>query len=394
MNALTEKFVEEHASDNLDRLLLNASKYPDVDVAWAVHQIDARRRMGAKLPSWVENTKLRFPIRLSMEQCSSERTAVYKSTLCEGEVMADLTGGFGVDCYFIGQKFRKVFYVEENDALCTLARHNFSVLGFSTVEVCALSAEKFLENSAVVDMFYLDPARRDSVGRKVVALSDCSPDVTALAALLKQKSRSLLLKLSPMLDIASVLRQFPCTQQVHIVSVDGECKELLFLIKWDKERETQFLAVDLQRDQQQMFSFAITEEQNAICEYADEVLAYLYEPNASVLKSGAFRLLAQRFDLKKLHKNTHLYTSNIFVEGFPGRVFKVDKYGNFSKKNLNVMLGDLKQANISVRNFPDSVDVLRKRLKLKEGGDDFLFACTNANDEKLLIRCKRCMSLS
>lgn len=378
-------------TDDLSRLLLNASKYPTIDVVWAVSQIEARRRMQTKLPSWCAEKQLRFPVRLSLEQCSSERTALYKSELCSGNTLADLTGGFGVDCFYMGQTFRKVFYVEHNAELCALARHNFSVLDFTMAEIFETDAEAFLNMVDFVDMVYIDPARRDVFGRKMVALTDCMPDVTSMQTLLRHKSQRVLLKLSPMIDIASVLRQFPETNEVHIVAVDGECKELLFLIKWGERQEVRFVAVDLQKQSRRhSFTFLPAEEQNALCEYAEEIGRFLYEPNAAVLKSGAFRLVAQRFGLKKLHPNTHLYTSDMLKDGFPGRIFEVATYGNFSKKSLNRMLEGVKQANLSVRNFPETVDSLRKRLKLKEGGPDYLFACTILNNEKVLIKCKRC----
>ncbi len=378
-------------TDDLNRLLLNASKYPTIDVVWAVSQIEARRRMQTKLPSWCAEKQLRFPVRLSLEQCSSERTALYKSELCSGNTLADLTGGFGVDCFYMGQAFRKVFYVEHNAKLCALARHNFSVLDFTVAEIFETDAEAFLNTVDFVDMVYIDPARRDVFGRKMVALTDCMPDITSMRTLLKQKSQRVLLKLSPMIDIASVLRQFPETNEVHIVAVDGECKELLFLIKWGERQEVRFVAVDLQKQSRRhSFTFLPAEEQNALCEYAEEIGLFLYEPNAAVLKSGAFRLVAQRFGLKKLHPNTHLYTSDILKDGFPGRIFEVATYGNFSKKSLNRMLEGVKQANLSVRNFPETVDSLSKRLKLKDGGNDYLFACTIFNNEKVLIKCKRC----
>lgn len=378
-------------TDDLSRLLLNASKYPTIDVVWAVSQIEARRRMQTKLPSWCAEKQLRFPVRLSLEQCSSERTALYKSELCSGNTLADLTGGFGVDCFYMGQEFRKVFYVEHNAELCALARHNFSVLDFTVAEIFETDAEAFLNMVDFVDMVYIDPARRDAFGRKVVALTDCMPDVISMRTLLKQKSQMVLLKLSPMIDIASVLKQFPETNEVHIVAVDGECKELLFLIKWGKMQDVRFVAVDLQKQSRRhTFSFSSTEEQNALCEYAEAIGRFLYEPNAAVLKSGAFRLIAQRFGLKKLHSNTHLYTSETLKNEFPGRIFEIETYGNFSKKSLSRILEGLKQANLSVRNFPETVELLRKRLKIKDGGNDYLFACTIFNNEKVLIKCKRC----
>ncbi len=393
MNPLTAEFIRTHAADDLDRLLLNASKFEGVDVPWAVAQIEARRRLAEKVPSWCANRAVQFPVRVSQEQCSSEFAARYKAGLCAGATMADLTGGFGVDCYFLGQGFDKVFYVEHNADLCALARHNFSALNFVQATVCELEAADFLQNTERLDLVYIDPARRNAAGQRVVLLSDCAPDVVALRDVLQQRATKVLLKLSPMLDIASVLRAFPETCAVYVVAVDGECKELLFLIDWKATEKVRFHAVNLQKSGQQMFDFSPEEEHAAACIFAEKIETYLYEPNAAVLKSGAFRLVAERFGLKKLHPNTHLYTADMACADFPGRVFEVVAQSGFGKRDVSALLQSVTKANLATRNFPESVETLRRRLKIKEGGDDYLFACTAFGNEKLLLRCKKCFAL-
>lgn len=384
------QFIAEYEADNLDRLLLNASKYKGVDVSWAVGQIAARRQLQRKLPLWCSHRRVIFPVRVSQEQCSSEATARYKALLCEGRTMVDLTGGFGVDAYFIGQRFDRVNYVERNGDLCAIARHNFRCLGFEQVSVHEDDAVSYLQACDGFDLIYIDPARRNADGNRVYALEDCTPDVLQLKEELRAKSQCLLLKLSPMLDIAAVLRSFPETTEVHVVSVDGECKELLFKVQWGAVREPRIVAVNLCKGVEQLFEFTLGEEAAAQAPMATSVERYLYEPNVSLLKAGAFKSVAKRYGLKKLHPNTHLYTSEVYVAQFAGRVFEVQRVCGFAKRELAEVRRTMSVANVAVRNFPDSVELVRKRLKLGDGGDAYLFACTGFGDEKLLIVCKKC----
>ena len=275
--------------------------------------------------------------------------------------------------------------MERQSELCDLARHNFPLLGLD-IEVHHQDGVSFLQQMQPVDCIYLDPARRDGHGGKTVAISDCEPDLCQLEELLVSKARTVLVKLSPMLDLSLALKELHYVREVHIVSVQSECKELLLLLSKDAlvpevpVHCTQLLAGGEQRH----YIFTQEQERSADCPLAASVGAYLYEPNASILKAGAYRSLTQAYPVKKLHICSHLYTSDSLVADFPGRTFNVVAVAGFGKKDLKVLLGGLEKANLTIRNFPSSVADLRKRLKLKEGGDDYLFATTLANGEKVL----------
>jgi 16S rRNA G966 N2-methylase RsmD len=349
----TLQYIKEHACDDVRSLALQAKKYPEVDMAFAVTQIAGRQIAAVKLPSWAAQSDLLYPRHLSMEQCSSEATALYKSGLVQGDTFADLTGGFGVDCSFLSRRFRTSHYVERQSELCDLARHNFPLLGLD-IEVHHQDGVSFLQQMQPVDCIYLDPARRDGHGGKTVAISDCEPDLCQLEELLVSKAQTVLVKLSPMLDLSLALKGLHYVREVHIVSVQSECKELLLFLSKDAlvpevpVHCTQLLAGGEQRH----YIFTQEQERNADCPLAASVGAYLYEPNASILKAGAYRSLTQAYPVKKLHISSHLYTSDSLVADFPGRTFNVVAVAGFGKKDLKVLLGGLEKANLTIRNFP------------------------------------------
>lgn len=391
----TLRFIRLHRRDDVRALALQAAKYPDVDMAEAVVQIAGIQIAEKKIPQWAQTEGILYPKHLSMEQCSSEVTARYKASLVEGDSFADLTAGFGVDCSFIARRFRRADYVERQETLCRLAAHNFPLLGLSHINVHCADALTFLQAMAPVDCLFLDPARRDSHGGKTVAISDCEPDVSRLEPLLVEKGRTVMIKLSPMLDIAAVLRDLRCVREIHIISVNNECKELVVILRRDSDvsesigKEIIISCEQLVNNSpSQHFDFTYAEECEAVCPIADKVGAYLYEPGAALLKAGAYRLLAARYGVSKLHLNSHLYTSDEPV-AFPGRAFKVMAVSGFGKKDLKALLSGVEKANLTVRNFPSSVAELRKKLKLKEGGDTYLFATTLASGEKVLIKCRK-----
>lgn len=390
VSAETLQYIKEHVHDDVRLLALQAKKFPEVDMAFAVTQIAGRQIASVKLPSWAAESDLFYPRHLSMEQCSSEATALYKSGLVHGDTFADLTGGFGVDCSFLSRRFRTSHYVERQSELCELARHNFPLLGLD-IEVHHQDGASFLQQMQSVDCIYLDPARRDGHGGKTVAISDCEPDLCQLEELLVTKARTVLVKLSPMLDLSLALKELHYVREVHIVTVQSECKELLLLLRKDSaESEVAIHCVQLLAGgEQRNYVFTQEQERSADCPLASAVGAYLYEPNASILKAGAYRSLTQAYPVKKLHASSHLYTSDSLVTDFPGRTFKVIAVAGFGKKELKNLLGGLEKANLTIRNFPSSVAELRKRLKLKEGGDDYLFATTLANGEKVLVHCRK-----
>lgn len=394
LSAETIAFIEEHARADVRSLALQAKKYPGVDMAMAVVQISGRQISEAKIPSWYQVEGLLYPKHLSMEQCSSEATALYKAGLVEGETFADLTGGFGIDCSFLSRKFKQADYVERQAELCELAGHNFPLLGLN-IGVHNEDGVDYLKRMQPVDCLYLDPARRDGHGGKTVAISDCEPDVSALEELLVEKAKTVMVKLSPMLDLSLALKSLKHVQEVHIVSVNNECKELLLLLRKDAvSSEIQIHCEQIVNScEHQHYAFTLSEEHTSECPLAESVGAYLYEPNASILKAGAYRSLTQAYPVEKLHTSSHLYTSAHFIEDFPGRRFKVEKVSGFGKKELKEFMQGMEKANLTIRNFPSSVAELRKRLKLKEGGEDYLFATTLADESKVLVKCRKVSSL-
>ena len=389
----TLRFIEENIRADVRSLALQAKKYPQVDMAMAVVQIAGRQIAEAKVPSWYNAEGLLYPKHLSMEQCSSEVTALYKASLVEGETFTDLTGGFGIDCSFLSRRFKKADYVERQAELCELAKHNFPLLGLN-IEVHNEDGVEYLKRMQPVDCLFLDPARRDGHGGKTVAISDCEPDVSVLEDLLVEKAKTVMVKLSPMLDLSLALKTLKNVREVHVVSVNNECKELqLILQKQSISSDVSIHCEHIVNDLHQHFVFTQELERTSDCPLTKEVEAYLYEPNASILKAGAYRSLTQSYKVRKLHTSSHLYTSPHFIEDFPGRRFQVEAVSGFGKKELKTFLQGMGKANLTIRNFPSSVADLRKRLKLKEGGEDYIFATTLADESKVLIKCKKVPSV-
>ena len=384
----TRQFIEEHLHDDVHELALKYSN-AKVDMALALRQIEARQLLRKKVPSWSDNPDLLFPAHLSIEQCSSEATAQYKASLLKGVRFADLTGGLGVDCYFISRHFQYAYYVELQQDLCALAEHNFGVLlgldsSLMNIKTINESAEAYLSHCSTLDCLFMDPARRDMHGRKMVSVADCTPNVVELQDLLLSKARQVMVKLSPMLDISQALKELRHVKEVHVVAVANECKELLLLMEPGFEGEPTLTCVNLQTDQPSI-SFSLNDEKTSGLSLAKEPERYLYEPNAAVMKGGCFRLLTQRFDIQKLHRNSHLYTSENLVESFPGRIFEIDGWAVYGKK-ANALLEGIDKASIAVRNFPMSVADLRKKLKIGDGDQHYLFATTLSDERKILIK--------
>lgn len=387
-----KQYIAQHLHSDVRQLALKLKSKPaGMDVSLILRQIAGRQAVRYKLPAWYANEDILFPEHLPLEQCSSEPAACYKAALCRGESLADLTGGFGVDAAALSAHFKKVFFVERQEELCRLARHNFSVLGLNHVEVVQAEAEEFLCTMPSVDLIYIDPARRDEQGRKTSMLSDCSPDVSLLKDRLLQKAGTLLVKLSPMLDISQALQSLPETKEAHVVSVDNECKELLFLLNtMGVSEDVRMYAVNLSGKQPvQPFIFLRKEERAAATRLASRVGEYLYEPNASLLKAGAYKILTHRFPVEKLHPDSHLYTSEEIVPDFPGRIFQVDEAFSPGKKEIKNALNGVGQANITVRNFPLTVEEIRKKTGLKPGGDVYLFATTLSDGSRAMVKCQK-----
>ncbi len=378
----TRQFIEEHLHDDIRELALKYSN-AKVDMALALRQIEARQLLRKKAPSWSDNPDLLFPAHLSVEQCSSEATAQYKSSLLHGDSFADLTGGLGVDCCFISRHFKATDYVELNPDLCGLAEHNFKSLQ-TGINVINESSEVYLSRCETKDCFFIDPARRDTYGRKTVSIADCTPNVVALQDLLLQKARKVMVKLSPMLDITKALEELHQVSEVHVVAVANECKELLFILEQGFERTPEMVCVNLQSGQPEVRFTKDRSATPAMTPCADPQ-AYLYEPNAALMKAGCFSYLSQRYDVRQLHPNSHLFTSESLVADFPGRSFAIDGWAPYNKRIKQTLLANVTKASIATRNFPFSVAELRKSLKIADGDETYLFATTLGGDRKVII---------
>ena len=385
----TELYIKKHRFDDVKKLAL-APCPPDVDLAFALSQIAGRQAIKDKIPSWYETDYIVYPKHLSIEQCSSEATAKYKASLIQGESLVDLTGGFGVDCAFLASRFQSVFYVECQNELCEIAQKNFETLGLNHIQVVCADSTAYLDQIEKVDCIYIDPARRSMSGEKVVTIQDCEPNIISIKEKLMSKADHVMIKLSPMLDISLALQSLSETTEIHVVSVNGECKELLFVLKRchseRSEESPQIHCVNiLKNGSMQSFSFLKPEEQPCIINYTSEPKNYIYEPNSSIMKAGAYKSVASRYNLLKLHPDSHLYTSSEYIKSFPGRAFKVVSVFSLNKKEVKENLHGIEQANISIRNFPGTVDELRKKLRLKDGGDTYLFATTLSNGKHSII---------
>ena len=489
MNQATLDFIRQHQDDDVRQLAFLGSKYPEVDMPFALDQIRGRKMARVKLPRWASIDGIIYPPHISMEQCSSEQTALYKaelaarllglspsssengeekekesenasnlhlSEICEfagkGAVdsefakneatckkqqiltesaenvneikeephegdfseetgFVDLTGGFGVDFSYIASRLGvKSMYVERQAHLCEAAKENFGRLGlknaivkngdgievlhsFASKKEAAASdslgitedqSQSLLKTNLGLKLIFIDPARRDDAGNKVVSLKDCTPDVTLLQEEMLSKADYVIIKLSPMLDWHRAVSELNCVQEVHIISVNNECKELLLVLS--------------ARNMGNLRIYCVNDAQSFVCEESDmesssvkiapftlEEMQYLYEPNASLMKAGCFGVLSGRYDARMLSKNSHLFVSQAPIEAFPGRSFRIIAISSFNKKELKRHLSGITKANIATRNFPLSVAELRKRLKLKDGGETYIFATTLSDESHVLV---------
>ena len=432
MNQATQDFIRQHQDDDVRQLAFLASKYPEVDMPFALDQIRGRKMARVKLPRWASLEGIIYPPHISMEQCSSESTALYKAELAarllglpasssgtemktENEIeFVDLTGGFGVDFSYIAARLGvKSMYVERQAHLCEAAKENFERLGLKNaivkngdgIEVLhsflpkkddAASADdslgiiydqplSLLKTKLGLKLIFIDPARRDDAGNKVVSLKDCTPDVTVLQEEMLSKADYVIIKLSPMLDWHRAISELSHVREVHIISVNNECKELLLVLS------ARNMGGNLR-------IYCVNDAQSFVCDEMDmesssvkiapstlEEMQYLYEPNASLMKAGCFGVLSDRYDARMLSKNSHLFVSQAPIEAFPGRSFRIIAISSFNKKELKRHLSGITKANIATRNFPLSVAELRKRLKLKDGGETYIFATTLSDESHVLV---------
>lgn len=389
-NQPTVDFIRDNANGDVRTLALKTDKYPGVDMKVALVQIEGRQKARQKVPLWADTEGVIYPPHLSMEQCSSEMTAIYKAQIAKRLIadrglMVDLTAGFGIDFYFIGRDFRHAIYVERQEVLCDVANNNFPLLGMEQAEVVCGDGTGYLESMKRADLIFIDPARRDANGGRTIGIKDCTPDITLIEDLLLAKSEYTLLKLSPMLDWHQVVRDLHHVKEVHIVSVSNECREMLVVMS-DKDSDgiTVYCAND-----NSVFKFRSDDVRIPAIACSEE-FKYLYEPNSSIMKAGCFGAISDEYDVQSLGNNSHLFVGNSLINDFPGRKFMVNKIFSLNKRDIKDNLSGLCQANITVRNFPMSVAELRKKLKLRDGGSVYLFATTLSDGSKVIINCSRC----
>ena len=396
----TSEYIQGHRKDDVRELALQP--VPDgVDLRSALVQISGWQKAQDKLPSWTTTDGILFPEHISMEQCSSELTAEYKRSvagrLCREGELIDLTAGFGVDATVMGRAFRKVTLVEHNPELCDILLHNLPLLGIRDYEVvcddCENMTDKHLHaHRNQYQLLFIDPARRDTYGRKTVLISDCTPDVCGLQDALTAMAEVVMIKLSPMLDLTSVQREIHGLAELHVVSTGNECKEVLAVVGPGSDSPVRVYCTNLTKAGADVFEYTQDEEQQTIVVHLSMHDAsrtkYLYEPNASILKAGAYKSIAGRYGLVKAAPNSHLYVSDHLVPDFPGRSFSVSDVVQPNKAGMK-MLRQLQHANITTRNYPLAVNDLRRKLNLRDGGDKYLFATTLADESHVVFVCEK-----
>ncbi|MCE7066889.1 THUMP-like domain-containing protein [Dyadobacter sp. CY326] len=380
-------FIKAHMQDDVSQLMLRAGQFKGYDIKKLAAQIQSRQKAVKKLPQWSANPALTFPPALSVEQSSSEGTARYKASIVSGNQLIDITGGMGVDCFYMSQKFEQVQYFEQQAEVAATAKANFKHLGVTNIVV---HAENSLENLAInnlpADWIYADPARRNANREKVVLLSGCTPDIVSNLDLLFQNAPQILLKTSPLLDIDLAAKSLKYLKEVHVIGFESECKELLFVMDLNhasNDFEIKIRIVDGAGAVLHRMDFNRETERISQVTYSDP-LQYLYEPHAAVLKAGAFKTVSAAFSLDKLSINSQLYTSHALNRDFPGRTFEIIAVCKPDIKEIAKHIqGD--KANLTVRNFPAKSEELRKKWKLKDGGKYYLFATTLADNSKVVV---------
>ena len=348
-----------------------------------IQQIESKRKAKYKLPSWYQSEKIYYPSKLNLEQTSSEITANYKTSIIKGKRIADITGGFGVDSFYFSNVFEEVYHFELNKNLSEIASYNFSVLNKKNVYCFNENGTNKALNESF-DFVYADPSRRHESKGKVFYLKDCEPNIPLHLTNILKLSKKLLIKTSPMLDISIGLKELQFVSEIHIVAINNEVKELLWLIKSDFNGLPKIITININKDYKDVFEFNIDDQLNS--DYSTPKI-FLYEPNAAIMKSGGFNLISNRYKIQKLHKHTHLFTNDTLIN-FPGRKFIINEVISYQKKNFK-KIASIDRANISIRNFPESVAVLRKKLKIKDGGALYLFFTTNKDNKKIIISCTK-----
>ncbi|MCK5815590.1 MAG: class I SAM-dependent methyltransferase [Flavobacteriaceae bacterium] len=380
-----QEFIDEHLASSIPKLIFKGSPFKECTIQELAEQIESKNKCKKKLPTWFQGKNIYYPNKLNIEQTSSEITAKYKSALVLGESIIDLTGGFGVDSFYFSKVFKTVVHCEINTSLSEIVAHNYKQLNKSSIKTISKDGIEFLlSDSKKYDCIYVDPSRRNETKGKVFLLNDCTPNIPRYLDKLFEHSNNLLIKYSPILDIKSALKELKFTKEIHIVAVKNEVKELLFLLEKDFDSDPMIKTVNFVDETVSSFNFGYNTSNSSEYSLPQK---YLYEPNAAILKSGGFHEITSKFDVFKLHQHSHLYTNTNLID-FPGRRFVIEHCISADKKLIKKHLPKLK-ANVTTRNYPQSVSEIRKKFKLKDGGEFYLFFTTNLNDKFVVFICKK-----
>lgn len=380
-----QKFIIQNTGADLKKLALQKNPFPEVDWILILNQIEARSKAKDKLATWFAAENIIYPSKVSVEQTSSEKTAAYKADLISGETLIDLTGGFGIDDYYFSKKFKSITHCEINEELSEIVKQNFERLQVKNCTFYSGDSIHLLEDSnQKYDWIYIDPSRRNDVKGKVFMLKDCLPNVPELLDFYFEKAERILIKTAPLLDISAGLSELKNVKNIHIIALENEVKELLFEIHKNYSGEIKIKTANILKESIETFEFILGEDSFSLYDFPKK---YLYEPNSAIMKSGGFDEISTAFQIDKLHKHSHLYTSENLID-FPGRKFEIQKVISYNKNEMkNELLNQ--QANITTRNFPETVENIRKKWKIKNGGNLYCFFTTDVKDNKIVLICTK-----
>ncbi|MFA9191022.1 class I SAM-dependent methyltransferase [Flavobacterium sp. FZUC8N2.13] len=382
----TQQFINANLNTDVAKLAFQKNPFPDIDFAVILNQITAKSKAENKLPTWFNTKNIIYPSKISVEQTSSEKTALYKSSIISGESLIDLTGGFGVDDYFFATKIKSVAHCEINPELSAIVKHNFEQLNVKNIECYAGDSFETLKTlNRKWDWIYIDPSRRNDAKGKVFMLKDCLPNVPENLDFYFENTNAILIKTAPLLDLSAGLSELKNVKAIHIVALENEVKELLWELHKDYSGEITLKTVNINKGTIDVFEFLMNQE-SVVPNYSLPK-KYLYEPNSAVMKSGGFDEVSVNYNISKLHKHSHLYTADEII-AFPGRIFEITAYFPYHKTEMkNQMSG--KQFNITTRNFPETVENIRKKWKIKDGGNLYSFFSTDENNNKIVLICAK-----
>jgi 16S rRNA G966 N2-methylase RsmD len=381
-----QEFINSNLNSDISNLLLKGIHFEDIDSKTIIEQIEAKKRCEKKLPTWFNTENIYYPNKLNIEQTSSEITAKYKANLISGKSLIDLTGGFGVDTYHFSKKAESVTHCEVDTELSEIVKHNYQVLKAKNINCLnenGIDALKRIDKP--FDWIYIDPSRRDNSKNKVFLLSDCAPNIKTFKDLFLKYAKNVMVKTSPLLDITATKQDLKHVKELHVVAVNNDVKELLWILEQNYKDDFLIKSVNITKSKNETFEFFYNEELSSPADYS-KPLTYLYEPNSAILKAGAFNILSRKLNSFKLHKHSHLYTTEKPID-FPGRQFVIEKVIPFNKKEFAKKR--IAKANVTTRNFPLSVNEIRKKLKIKDGGNIYLFFTTDINNSKIILLCSK-----